>query len=290
MTFPYKSIAFLLLLGSTGVNANALDNARLALEIKQEEQRLQARIGVAMIDTASDRILNYRGHERFPLNSTVKVLLCGALLSEVDKRKVALSESVQFEKNALVSSSPVTEKFLKPDAMNWQQLCSAAISHSDNTAANLIGQKVDGPAAMNLFLSGLGDSVTHLDRDEPELNSAVPGDVRDTTQPVAIVQTLQKLALGKVLKPTSRQQLVQWMRDDKVADALLRSALPSGWTIADKTGAGGYGSRSIISILWPTNSKPLIIAIYITQTPASLAQSNAAIARIGKHLFSIVEQ
>ncbi|TDB54343.1 class A beta-lactamase [Photorhabdus luminescens] len=285
MFSPSKSICFLLMFISASINAMPIDSARLATVVKQEEQTLNARIGVAVIDTASDKMVSYRGNERFPLNSTFKALLCGVLLSEVDKGKVALTDAIQFNKTELVEYSPVSEKFVVPASMNWQQLCSAAVSYSDNTAANLIAKKVGGPVAMNLFFSGLGDNVTHLDRYEPELNSAIPGDKRDTTTPIAVSQTLQKLTLGEVLEPSSRQQLVEWMRDDKVADALLRSVLPAGWKIADKTGAGDYGSRSIISIVWPKDSSPLIVAIYITQTEATIAQSNEAIARIGKILF-----
>ncbi|HKS34368.1 MAG TPA: serine hydrolase, partial [Enterobacteriaceae bacterium] len=116
--------------------------------------------------------------------------------------------------------------------------------------------------------------------------SAIPGDERDTTTPIAVSQTLQKLTLGETLKLPSRRQLIQWMRDDKVADALLRSVLPAGWSIADKTGAGANGSRSIIAVVWPLTGKPMIVAIYITETEASLTQSNEAIARLGKALFA----
>ena len=286
MFFRTKSICFLLMLGSAGVSALPLDNAALDAAVKQEEQALSARIGVAVIDVATGNTLSYRGDERFPLNSTHKALSCGALLSEVDKGRLALTSSTRFSQSRLVEYSPVTEKSVEPASITWRQLCSAAVSHSDNTAANLVVERVGGPAGVTRFLRTTGDNVTRLDRDEPELNSATPGDERDTTTPVAVSQTLQKLALGEVLKPASRRQLIQWMRDDKVADALLRSALPAGWTIADKTGAGAYGSRSIIAIAWPLTGKPMIIAIYITETEASLAQSNEAIARLGKVLFA----
>ncbi|MFW0014218.1 MAG: serine hydrolase [Arsenophonus endosymbiont of Dermacentor nuttalli] len=173
--------------------------------------------------------------------------------------------------------------------MNWQQLCSAAISYSDNTAANLIEKKLGGPASFTHFLRQIGD-VTRLDRFEPELNSSIPGDKRDTTTPVAISQTLQKLVLVNVLQPLLRQQLRQWMEDDKVAKVLLRSVLPAKWKIADKTGAGDYGSRFIISIVCPEKRQPLIVSIYITQTKATLAQNNEAIARIGKAIFAMTKE
>lgn len=284
-----KLLAASLLLSAALAHATISDDG-LAAVAKQEEQALKARIGIAVIDTATESVASYRGHERFPLNSTHKALLCGALLSEQDQGKLRLTERTQFDRAALVAYSPVTEKFVAPADMSWQQLCQAAIAYSDNTAANLIAKKLGGPAAVTRFFADLGDKVTRLDRFEPELNSAIPGDMRDTTTPVAVSETLQKLTLGEALTPASRAQLAQWMRDDQVAGALLRSALPAGWSIADKTGAGEYGSRSIISVVWPENSKPLIIAIYITQTEATLAQSNAAIARIGKAIFAAARE
>ena len=286
MFFRFKSICFLLMLSSAGVSALPSDDAALAAAVKQEELALNARIGVAAIDMATGKALSYRGDERFPLNSTHKALSCGALLSEVDKGRLALTASTTFSQSRLVEYSPVTEKAVAPASITWRELCSAAVSVSDNTAANLVVERVGGPAAVTRFLRAIGDNVTRLDRDEPELNSAIPGDERDTTTPVAVSQTLRTLALGEVLKPASRRQLIQWMRDDKVADALLRSTLPAGWTIADKTGAGENGSRSIIAIAWPLTGKPMIVAIYITETESSLTQRNEAIARLGKVLFA----
>ena len=286
MMFSVTKLLAASLLLSAALAQASINDEGLAAVAQQEEQALKAHIGIAVIDTGAESVASYRGNERFPLNSTHKALLCGALLSEQDKGKLRLTERTQFDRAALVTYSPVTEKFVAPAEMSWEQLCQAAIGYSDNTAANLLAKKLGGPVAVTHFFADLGDKVTRLDRFEPELNSAVPGDMRDTTTPLAVSGTLQKLTLGTALTPASRAQLLQWMRDDKVADALLRSVLPAGWSIADKTGAGEYGSRSIISVVWPENGKPLIIAIYITQTEATLAQSNAAIARIGKAIFA----
>lgn len=288
MMFSLTKLLAASLLFSAALAQASINDEGLAAVAQQEEQALKARIGIAIIDTGADSVASYRGNERFPLNSTHKALLCGALLSAQDKGKLRLTDRTRFDRTALVAYSPVTKKFVAPAGMSWGQLCEAAIGWSDNTAANLLANKLGGPVAVTRFFADLGDKVTRLDRLEPELNSAIPGDMRDTTTPLAVSETLQKLTLGTVLTPASRAQLLQWMRDDKVAGALLRSVLPAGWSIADKTGAGESGSRSIISVVWPENGKPLIIAVYITQTEATLAQSNAAIARIGRAIFATV--
>ncbi|MEX6508620.1 hypothetical protein [Jiella sp. M17.18] len=71
---------------------------------------------------------------------------------------------------------------------------------------------------------------------------------------------------------------------DQVAGPLLRSVLPEGWRIADRSGAGGHGTRGIIAVIWPPKAKPLVAAIYITGTNASMDERNHAIAEIGKSL------
>ncbi len=73
---------------------------------------------------------------------------------------------------------------------------------------------------------------------------------------------------------------------DKVSGPLLRAALPQGWRIADKTGAGERGSRAIVAAIWPPGRAPVIAAIYLSETTASLEARNSAIARIGAALVT----
>ena len=225
------------------------------------------------------------GTKRVPLMSTFKTLACAKLLSDEAKGKLTLDHPVTVEKSSLVTWSPVLEKRVG-QAITLAQACAATMQMSDNSAANIILKQTGGPQALTRFLSDLGDNTTRLDRFETELNEARPGDPRDTTTPNAITATLDTLLFGKALSPGAQKQLTQWMKDNKVADNLLRSELPAGWQIADRSGAGGYGSRGITAIVWPVKRAPIIVSIYITQTDASFEQRNKAIAEIGKVIFS----
>lgn len=268
------------------VNSDAIDNRTLADMIQKEEGASGARIGVAMIDSNTKTVVSYRGDERFPFNSTHKVISCAALLHDVDQGKVTLTETVAFTKADLLEYSPVTEKFVVPKNMSFQQLCRAAIEMSDNTADNLILKKLGGIASFNAFLRSQGDNTTHLDRFEPDLNEAVPGDQRDTTTPKAMSQSIARLLLGNTLSSASRAQLTEWMINDQVANDVLRSVLPAGWRIADKTGTGGYGSRGIVAVVWPQQQNPQVMVIYLAETTLSIQQRNQVIARIGKAIFT----
>jgi beta-lactamase class A len=172
--------------------------------------------------------------------------------------------------------------------MTLAEIAEAAITLSDNTAGNLLLKANGGPEGLNVFLRSFGDDVTRLDRWEPALNEAKPGDLRDTTTPAAAARTLHEIVLGKALSAGSRETLTGWLLGDRVADALLRASLPKTWKIADKTGAGGNGALGIVAVIWPSDRKPLTVAIYIAETRAPLAERNAVIAELGAELVRAI--
>ncbi|TAJ03303.1 class A beta-lactamase family protein [Pectobacterium versatile] len=253
--------------------------------VKDAENKLKARVGYTELDLTNGMILEgYRPEERFPMMSTFKVLLCSAVLSRVDSGKEQLDRRIHFHQSDLVTYSPVTEKHLT-DGMTVGELCDAAITMSDNTAANLLLSTIGGPQELTIFLRKAGDHVTRLDRWETALNEALLGDERDTTTPKAMAETLHKLLTGKILTVASQQQLMDWMEADKVAGPLLRSALPAGWFIADKSGAGERGSRGIIAALGPDGKPSRIVIIYLTGGQATIEERNKQIAEIGTSLI-----
>lgn len=270
--------------------AFALNTARLLEAVRSEESRLSARVGMAVFDANTGTTWSYRGNERFPLNSTHKALSCAALLARVDEQLLALDQPVSIGKESLVAYSPVTEKSLSPETMTLREVCRAAVSYSDNTAGNVVIDAIGGTRAFNAYMRAIGDEQTRLDRREPELNEGTPGDARDTSTPESVVGSLRRIVLGDALSVPSRAELTRWMLDDQVGDALLRATLPADWTIADKTGAGGHGSRSIVAVIWPPSGRPVVVGVYVTQTQASIHASSQAIARIGAALKDALER
>jgi len=252
------------------------------------EARLDARLGAAVLDTETGRRWSYRADERFPLNSTFKAYACAGLLARVDAGEEDLERRMVVRPDAVVSYSPVAGKRTGGEGMTLAELCSAAVTLSDNTAGNLVLDVLGGPEGFTAFMRRIGDPETRLDRREPDLNEAKPGDSRDTTTPTAAVNSLQALVAGPMLSEDSRRLLEAWLADDWVGGPLLRAGLPAGWRIGDKTGAGGYGSRSVVAVIRPPERKPVFAAIYITGTAATMDERNAAIAEIGAALATVV--
>ena len=251
------------------------------------ESRLGARVGLAVYDTGRGTSWLYHAGERFPLTSTFKAFACGALLHQMDTGQTTLDRTVRITQPDLVPYAPAMEH-LVGQKVSLAHICGAALRLSDNVAGNKVLEAIGGPKGLTKFLRSIGDTMTRLDRREPELNEATPGDPRDTTTPTAIANSLRSLVLGDALSASSRRQLAAWLVADEVGGPLLRASLPRDWRIGDRTGAGGHGSRGVVAVIWPPGRAPIVAAIYITGTAATIDQRNRAIAELGAALTADV--
>lgn len=241
--------------------------ASLAQRLGRLEQQANGRIGLALLDSGSGRSFHYRGEERFPLCSTFKVLAVAAILHE---RQPELQKRLYWRSEEELEWMPVTAGH-RAEGMTVEALCVAALQHSDNLAANLLLKELGGPAGLTAFLHQQGDNVTRLDRNEPTLNSALPGDERDTSTPLQMMRNLRDLTLGNhsrsglSLGSAQRQQLNQWLQGNTTGKKAIAAAMPAGWIVGDKTGSGGYGTTNDVAVIWRPDAPPLVLTVYFTQ-------------------------
>lgn len=242
------------------------------------EKQTGGRIGVVALDTGSGKKIEHRPNERFPLCSTFKILAVAAVLKNVDDGKEQLDRVIPYGAKDLLEYAPITKEHVQEGGMKLGDLCVAALQMSDNTAANLILQTLGGPAGLTKYVRTLGDQTTRLDRTEPTLNSALPGDPRDTTTPAAMSADLRRIFTGDALSSASRKRLEDWIVGNKTGDGLIRSGVPKDWNVGDKTGRGRNGAINDVAILRPPDRAPIFLAIYSLGSSAPLEQRKAAIA------------
>lgn len=256
--------------------------ASIEQQLAALERRHGGRLGVAILDTASQRLISHRGTEHFALCSTFKALAVAHILARVDRKEEELSRLIVYGKEQLVSYSPVTEKHTGESGLSVGAICEAAITLSDNTAANLLLDSFGGPEALTGWLRSIGDSVTRLDRREPGLNENRPGDRRDSTTPVAMLQTLHTLISSDTLSGAARDQLTAWLVGNRTGDEKLRAGLPQDWRVGDKTGTGGHNASNDVAVIWPAGRLPLIVTLYYTDATANSEQVSALMADVGR--------
>lgn len=242
----------------------------------QLENEYDAWIGVYAIDTGTNQTIEYRPEERFAFASTYKALAAPILLQQNSLEE--LKEVITYTEDDLVTYSPITEKHVGT-GMTLLELSEAAVRFSDNTAGNLLFEALGGPKGFEQALREIGDNVTKANRFEPDLNKFTPGDTSDTSTPRALATSLQGLAVSDLLPDDKRELFTDWLKENATGDTLIRAGAPEGWKVGDKSGAGGYGTRNDIAVVWPPNREPIVISIMSRHFTEDAKYDDALIAQ-----------
>lgn len=261
------------------------NDRRLGTRLAEIDERCGGRLGCAVLDTSTGELVAHRGEELFPMCSTFKASAVAFVLHRIDHRAEQLHRRIIVAAQDVLPHAPITSLHVGGDGMSVVDLCAAAITESDNTAANLLLAGFGGPPALTHFWRTIGDTVSRLDRTETELNEGKPGDPRDTTSPTAMVENLRKFIPGDVLSPPSRKVLSKWLIANTTGDARLRAGVPRNCKIGDKTGTGGYQTCNDIAVIWPLNRKPVVVAAYLTQGRGSDDDRDRILADVGRAVF-----
>lgn len=232
--------------------------------VAQLEQRYERRIGLYAKNLRTGQTLTHRQGERFAMCSTFKVFAVSALL---DGRLITPDPQV-LERRAPFPPSLVAGDVWAPMTRAWfdhgyvptmAEVCEAAVRDSDNGAVNLVLQHIGGPPAVTEYARRIRDRVTRLDRWEPDMSEFEPGQQFDTTTPRALGTSYATLLLGRALGRKERKLLTGWMLGNRT-DPPFRTVLPRGWTLADKTGSGGYATRNNVGIAWTDHDVPILVS------------------------------
>lgn len=275
--------AALAVAGRLPAHAQSVDDARdrFAAALDAIEAKSGGRLGVALIEVGGGRRWSSRGSERFPMASTFKALLAAAVLARVDRGEETLQRRLPVKSADILPHSPFAQARVGQEA-SVGDLCEAAVALSDNASANLLLETIGGPDGLTKFLRSIGDPASRLDRIEPGLNEAAPGDPRDTTTPEAMATTVEALVFGEVLSPSSRGALTRWLVDSTTGLARLRAGLPKGWSAGDKTGSGENGTANDVAVIWPPNGASLVLASYLTGSTLDAAGRDAVHADVAR--------
>ena len=255
----------------------AANTASAEADLAALETRFGGRLGVYAVDTGNGTTVRHRADERFLMCSTSKVLVVAAILRLRQQQPGLLDRLVRYDRSQVLEYAPVTSQHVA-DGLTVSALCQAAITVSDNTAANLLLQILGGPAAVTSLARTLGDQVTRLDRTEPELNQTAPGDERDTSTPSGFATDLGALTLGNALDPAGRDLLTGWLEGSTTGGKLIRAGLPAGWRAGDKSGSGARGEVNDVAVVWPPGRAPLLLAIYTAPADPASSTGHSTVA------------
>ena len=234
-------------------------NADYDFLFQELEEKYDATLGIYALDTETNKEISYNADERFAYCSTYKALAAGAILEKYSIEE--LDNVIYFEEEDVLSYAPVAKD--KVDTgMTIREICDAAVRQSDNTAGNLQFTLLDGPNGFKQSLSKIGDTVSEPSRIE--------------------------YATGDILSDDKKEIFIDWMSNNATGDELIRAGVPSDWIVADKSGAGSYGTRNDIAIVTPPNKKPIFVAVLSKKAEQDAEYDNKLIADATKIIFDLI--
>ncbi|MBD3729642.1 MAG: class A beta-lactamase [Sphingomonadales bacterium] len=269
---------------------------RLAAKLRLIEVGSGGDLGVAFLNPAQRLALGHRQDEAFAMCSTFKTSLAALVLSLEQAGKLDLSQVIRWSEADLLSYAPFAKERLASGA-SLRELARAAQVLSDNTAANLLLERVGGPAGVTAYWRSLGNAVSRLDRTEPQLNFVPPGEIRDTTSPAAMAGTLANILFGDALDSARQAELRGWMRETQTGLSRVRAGLPPDWEVGDKTGSSGdwpampYARGDIGYVVSPMGD-PVLFAVYhraSRDNPPKAEVVDAAFATVGQVLSDWID-
>lgn len=235
------------------------------------EKRDNAVVGLYAVNLATNLTVAHRDNDMFAMCSTFKAYLSARVLQKAQRGELAMTDMLHVDPAAVIANSPISGP-KAGSSLSLNELCQAVLQRSDNTAANMLLHLIGGPPAITEFARSIGDDRTRLDRFELELNSALPGDPRDTSTPRALGGGIRAILTEEVLDQAHRKQLEDWMRGNLTSR--MRAGLPPGWTSADKTGTGDFASTNDIGIVYGPNGEHILLAI-MTRTRSDNPKAKA---------------
>lgn len=280
-------------------------------------------LGVTVLDLNSGAQARVNADHTYPMMSVFKAPVAATVLAQIDAGHLSLAQKVSIARTDVVGGSAVPSigAHFRGDSMTFtvNELLTATISESDNTAADALVRLVGGPKVITAFLRAHGINGMRVDMDEAEVDRIFEGtdrgeqipanetaqqslarlrrgyrdylsDPRNRTTPDAAAEFLKQLGKGKLLSATSTQHLLQLMLKQTLPRR-LRAGLPEGMRLADKCGTsasfeGETAAYNDIGIMtWP-NGHTVIVAAFLTGSRADKAERDAIYADIAK---SIVE-
>lgn len=220
-----------------------------------------ADVGIAAIDLATGERVSVRGNYRYPMASTVKVAVAATYLSYVENGERSLDEQIAGRSAA--------------------SLMRAMLVRSDNQATDLLLRNLGGPETVQKWLDWHSVQGVRIDRTIAQLLSAKRDlyDERDSATPLAFVTFLKRLDKGELLRPWSKNYLLDLMAQCQTGKNRMKWLLPAGTRVSHKTGTlNGYSSD--VGFITLPNGHRIAIAVFARggdNRPRAIAEAARAV-------------
>ncbi|HEV2249221.1 MAG TPA: serine hydrolase [Candidatus Limnocylindria bacterium] len=282
----------------------------IAAEIERLADATGGILGVAATQLATGRHIGYREDEPFPTASVIKLPLLVTLYEDAIAGRIDLSERVTYRDETKVAGSGVLQYLDEGLNPTLRDLAVLMMSVSDNTATDLLFDRVGKPR-IEAVMDRLGLSsirvpfdiremlmeLVDLDHSKPggydELRrrlrisagsggrSMIPAQA-DRTSPADMCRLLALIEARAILDPDACTAIVELMKRIQSATR-IPGLLPKGTVVAHKTGSYRRLRNDVGIVYAPTG--PYAVALFARELPRDNIDDDGALARISLAIY-----
>ena len=223
-------------------------------------------------EVGSDRIL--------PAASTIKLPILIALFQAVDAGKVQLTEQLTITKASIAEGSGDLQEEKPGTKVSILTIATKMMTISDNTATNLIIDRLGGKAVLNQQFRTWGLTATTINNPLPDLEGT------NTTTAKELARSMMAIQRGKIVSDASRTKILEMMSHVK-RNTMLPKGLGAGAKIAHKTGDIGTLVADVGSIESPSGKNYL--AAVLVKRPHNDPAGPELIRQMSKIVYDYFE-
>lgn len=232
--------------------------------------------GMFFLDLQTGDYLNINGDKAFPAASTIKFPILIALFQEIEAGRVRLDEPVVMRRDLVAGGSGDMQSKSIGSRFTILQTATKMMTISDNTATNMIIDRLGGKAVLNQRFHSWGLQNTTIRNLLADVNGTNTTSAKDLVKLSALVTN------NRLINDTSRSQVLEMMRHCH-NQSMLPSGLGSGAIIAHKTGTLRFvlGDAGIIQ----TPSGKIYLAGILVRRPNHDSRATEFIRRVSRFVY-----
>ncbi len=299
MTRPFRLFALMFLYLPLSTSCQTLNNSTESLRNKIEQivSDKKAVVGVSIIGNNGNDTISLYGDRRFPMQSVFKFHIALAVLSEVDKGKFSLDQTIEISKDDMLPEdfwSPLRDENPNGGSFTVEKLIQYSVSHSDNTACDVLIRLIGTPKTVEEYFRKNNIQDIQITFNEEEMQAKWDNMFENWTTPKAASETLRMFYENKdnLLSKSSYDFFWKTNKETTTGKNRIKGQLPEGTIVAHKTGWSGTNKETGITaavnnigIVFLPNGEYFIISVFVSESKESFDTNEKIIADIAKATY-----
>lgn len=278
------------MLNNIHLPAQSIDSLRnVLLHITKSKE---ATLGISIIGKNGEDTLSINGDTKVPMQSVFKFPIAIAILSEIDKGRLSLTQKIKITKDQMPQNtwSPLRDTYPDGTTLPLSEIIRFTVVQSDNIGCDILLKVLGGTSKVESFFHSLHIEDISIKATEEEMHQSWEVQFQNWITPKTASELLDRFYNNRqnLLSQKSHDYLWHLMTETTTGAYRIKAGLPIGTVIAHRPGTSDTNAERItaaindIGIILLPGGKYFILSVFITHSGESPETNDKMIADISK--------